>query len=321
MSAGKKFKTLVALSLIFFLAGCGEKKDAGNSSSQPASAPPSATETNRQTFAARGVIKELKPDGKTVVIKHEAIPDYMPAMTMPLEVKHTNELTGLAPGDTISFQLVVTKTDAWMEQLKKLDAPRIEQPPLPPVSIHIMRDVEPLKEGDALPEYHFTNQLGRAVSTSQFKGQALAITFMFTRCPLPNFCPLMSANFGETQDKLLALLPQSGTPTNWHLLTISFDPEFDNSAILKLYAARYHCDPARWDFASGDLAEIQTLADQCGLVVERDPGGGFNHNLRTVVIDAAGRVQKIFIGNEWKSDELVAEMVKAAKTGTQMNNK
>jgi protein SCO1/2 len=161
-----------------------------------------------------------------------------------------------------------------------------------------------------MPEYHFTNQLGRVVSTSQFKGQALSFTFMFTRCPLPNFCPLMSANFGEAQDKLLAL---PNAPTNWHLLTISFDPEFDNSAVLKLYSARFHPDPARWDFASGDLTEIQTLADQCGLLVERDPAsGGFNHNLRTVVIDAAGRVQKIFIGNEWKSDELVAEMVKAA---------
>ena len=296
----------LVLAVTIWLAGCSEKTS-DQSATRSATLTSTVAETN-QIFPARGVIKEFRSDGKTVVIKHEAIPDYMPAMTMPMEVKDTNELTGLAPGDSISFQLVVAKTDAWVEQLKKLDVPRIEEPTLPP-GIRILRDVEPLNLGDALPEYHFTNQLGRAVSTSQFKGQALAFTFMFTRCPLPNFCPLMSANFGEAQAKLLAL---TNAPNNWHLLTISFDPEFDNSTVLKLYAARYRPDPSHWDFVSGSLTEIQTLADQCGLLVERDPSGGFNHNLRTVVIDAAGRVQKIFVGNEWKSDELVAEMVKAA---------
>lgn len=312
MRIGKIFGRLLGLLFAASLVGCGKQNIEG-----PSSNAPSVIEMDRQIFSARGVIKELKPDGKTVVIRHEEIPNYMPAMTMPLEARNTNELKGLLPGETVTFNLIVTKTDAWIEQISKTDVPRIEEPPLPAITqtpprpsfIHIMKDVEPLDVGDPLPEYHFTNQLGQPVTITQFRGEALAITFIFTRCPLPNFCPLMSANFGQTQDKLLAL---ANGPTNWHLLTISFDADFDTSAVLKLYSAQYHCDPAHWSFVTGKPDDIAAICDQLGVVVERDPGGGFNHNLRTVVIDAAGRIQKIFVGNEWTSDELAAEMVKAA---------
>src|SRR6185295_14031729 len=100
----------------------------------------------------------------------------------------------LMAGDSISFRMLVTDKDGWIDSIKKLDVPKTNTPALPP-GIRIVRDVEPLNTGDALPEYHFTNQLGKAVSLSQFRGQALAITFIFTRCPYPTFCPLMSRNF------------------------------------------------------------------------------------------------------------------------------
>jgi protein SCO1/2 len=249
---------------------------------------------------------ELRSDGRTVVVKHEAIPDYMPAMTMPMEVKDTNELKGLDVGDAISFQLVVAKTDAWVEQLRKLDVPRIEQSALPPM-IRVLRDVEPLNVGDALPEYHFTNQLGQAVSLSQFRGQALAITFIFTRCPFPTFCPLMSRNFEEVQTKLLAT---PGGPTNWHLLTITFDPQFDTPPVLKAYAERFEADPAHWNFLTGDLTEITAIAEQFGELFWREQGS-INHNLRTIIINTQGRVQNIIQGNTWTVDDLTQELKKA----------
>ena len=143
-----------------------------------------------------------------------------------------------------------------------------------------MRDVDPLQVGDPLPEYHFTNELGQAVSTAQFKGQALAITFIFTRCPLPNFCPKMSSNFSDTQ-KLL--LNDKQALTNWHLLTITFDPEFDKPVVLKAYAQRFGADTNHWNFLTGELIDITAIATQFGELFWQEEGA-INHNLRTAVL-------------------------------------
>jgi protein SCO1/2 len=173
---------------------------------------------------------------------------------------------------------------------------------------HPSPEVEPLKVGDIFPEHHFTNELGEAFSTAQYKGQALALTFFFTRCPYPTFCPLMSRNFSGVQSKLRAM---SNAPTNWHLISISFDPEFDKPATLKDYAKRFDYNPERWSFATGSLGEITTIAEQVGEAFWHE-GPSITHNLRTVVIDANGHVQAIIPENKWTSDELVAEIVKAA---------
>ncbi len=253
---------------------------------------------------------ELESDGRTVRIKHEAIPNYMPAMTMPFEVKDTNELAGLKAGDAVSFRMIVTATDGWIDQIKKGVKPApANAVPARVGSIRFVRDVDPLNVGEPLPEYHFTNQLGQAVSTSQFKGSALAINFIFTRCPFPTFCPAMARDFAEAQKKLTAA---TNGPTNWHLLTISFDPEYDTPSVLKSYAEHYACNPARWDFVTGDLTEITAIADGFQMEFWRDPSGSISHNLRTAVIDANGRLQKLFTGNQWTSDDLVAEITKAA---------
>ena len=298
-------KHATGLALILLLAGC-----AGNNPRAKSATP------LMQAFLVRGVVKELKPADNTLVIQHEEIPGYMPAMTMPFQIKNPKEMTGLSPGDNVSFQMVVTKTDGWIEGVKKLAAPDAPPPTAPPptlpenLPIRIARDVTPLKEGDALPDYSFTNEQGQAVSLSQFKGQALALTFIFTRCPFPTFCPLMSRNFAEAQEKLKQM---TNAPANWHLLTLSFDPEFDTPAVLNGYAREYHADPARWNFLTGALLDITAISEQFGVQFWRvNPGEPISHNLRTVVVDAQGRVQKIFPNNNWNSDELVAEVVKAA---------
>jgi protein SCO1/2 len=174
-------------------------------------------------------------------------------------------------------------------------------------------DVEPLELGDPLPQYYFTNQFDLAITTTQFKGQALAITFLFTRCPFPTFCPKMANQFGEAQQKLLSL---SGGPTNWHLLTITFDPDFDKPSVLKSYAESHHYIPEHWTFATGDLTAITAIGEQFGLQFWHDQTGSITHNLRTVVIDRDGRIQKIFKGGDWTSAELCAELVKAAGNQT-----
>ncbi len=303
----KQWVWLFNLSLLLVVTSC-EKQSPGTTPAAPA-APPAISVTSTQMFQVKGVVESVKAEAKTIRIRHDAIPGYMDAMTMPFEVRDTNELAGVNAGDSVTFRMFVTETDGWIDQIQKLnvDANAASIPANAP--IRIVRDVEPLDVGDLLPDYRFTNQVGQAVSLSQFRGQALALTFIFTRCPFPTFCPLMSNNFQKAQDALLA---NPNAPTNWHLLTISFDPEFDTPGQLKAYAARQHADPARWDFLTGTLVDITALSEQVGLQFWRDPAGGINHNLRTVVVDARGRVQKIFIENKWTVEELTDEIIKAA---------
>ena len=295
------------------LAGAAISCRENSQSSVPARAPAIATNqvtTNLQTYFVRGVVEELLPDGKTAVVKHEAIPNYMEAMTMPLEVKEAKELAGLAPGDAIFFRLLVTKDDAWIDRVTKIGkaAPAAVKPQ---TAFRRVREVEPLRVGDPMPNYPFTNELGQAVSFQEFKGQAVGFTFIFTRCPYPTFCPRMSENFSAAYKQLSA---QPDGPKNWRLLSISFDPEYDTPATLKAYARRYQYDPEKWNFVTGALIEIDAITEQFGLEFFREAGSSFNfnHKLRTVVVDAHGRVQQVFVGNEWKVNDFVAEMVKAA---------
>ncbi len=265
--------------------------------------------TNRQVFNVKGLVLALKSAEKQVEIKHEAIPGYMPAMTMPFDVKDTNELSGLEAGDYVSFRLQVSDSEGWIDNIHRLSGPGTNGPPTAG-PFRLARDVEPLGPGDLLPEYFFTNQFGQRFSTAQFKSQALAITFLFTRCPYPNFCPRMANQFEQAQEAMLA---QTNAPTNWHLLTISFDPDFDTPQVLERYARLHQYDPKHWTFATGTLIDVTAIGEQFGLAFWRDETGSISHNLRTIVIDANGRVQRIFEGNQWTSAELVRELLKAAR--------
>jgi protein SCO1/2 len=159
-----------------------------------------------------------------------------------------------------------------------------------------------------LLHYKFTNELGQAVSLSQFHGQALALTFIFTRCPIPEYCPRLSKNFQQAAQKLSSL-PQA--PTNWHFLSITFDPEFDTPPVLKAYAQTYKYNPRHWSFLTGPadkVAEFARLSD-----VNFSPEGSlFNHNFRTLIINAAGDLQMAFPTGGDLADAIVDEILKAA---------
>lgn len=262
-----------------------------------------------RVFQVRGEVKETKPEAPGVLIRHEEIPGYMPAMTMWFDVKDPAELAGLQPGDQVTFRLHVTEQEGWIEGLAKTGAAAAPSPRTP--HVRVVRDVEPLEEGDRMPDYRFTNELGRAISLHEYTGQAYAFTFIFTRCPFPNFCPRMTHNFAETA-RLLRQRP--GAPTNWHLFSLSFDVDFDTPERLLAYARLQHYDPAHWSFLTGAIIDIDAITEQFGLMFTRDETGvNFSHTLRTVVVDATGRVRKIFIGNEWQAEELVEELLRAAQ--------
>jgi protein SCO1 len=267
----------------------------------------------RKTYQVKGVVHDVQPARQKVVIAHEKIPGYMDAMTMTFDVKNTNELTGLKPGDDIAFRMVVTEDDGWIDQVKRLGTTTPVPAANAPGNFRRAREVDALKVGDAMPNYNFTNQFGQPVSLNDFKGQAVAFTFIFTRCPFPTFCPRMSQHFEAVQAQLKDM---PNGPTNWHLLSITIDPQFDTPAVLKNYAAPYHYDPKRWSFVTGELIDITAIAEQFGLLFYRpDPNqpAGINHNLRTVILTASGKIHKVIPENTWQPSEVAAALVEAAK--------
>ena len=305
VSAARRSRTM-ALSCalcLCFLPACKKSPVTTDGSQQPVQS------TNQRVFHVRGVVKAIKLARKEIEIKHEAIPDYMPAMTMPFDVRDTNELTGLSPEQPISFRLTVTDTEGWVDKIQPLGPPTNSASSAGAAG-QIIRAAEPLQIGQPIPEHRFTNQFGQTITTTQFKGDGLAITFLFTRCPFPTFCPRLANDFSEAQQKLLAL---QNAPTNWQLLTISFDPDFDRPEVLKSYAEAHHYDPIHWTFATGGSAEVSNFGDLFGLVFWKDATGSISHNMRTAVIDSNGRLQRVFEGKDWTSTDLVAEMLKAAK--------
>ncbi len=258
--------------------------------------------TNVTSYFVKGVFEESRSAGRQAVIAHETIPGYMDAMIMSFNVKIPAELKGLRPGDMITFRLSVTDTEDWVDEIKKAGG-RGATPKSPLPLADTMQQLGP---GALLPECILTNQAGQIVHLSDFKGQALAFTFFFSRCPLPTFCPRMNNNFAA----VLQALDLDATRTNWQLLSLSFDPSFDTPELLRGFAKLHQSDPQHWNFATSSSDEIRKLGGAFGLKFWHE-NGSFSHNLRTVVIGCSGRVQKVFTGNEWQPGELVAEMKKA----------
>jgi protein SCO1/2 len=247
------------------------------------------------TYQGRGVLQELKSDGHKAVIAHETIPGFMDAMTMEFKVEDAGLTKGLVRGDEVEFRLTVTEYQGGIDQLRKTGHRE-----LPPLEV-----IEPKlgEVGAAVPETALLDQAGHPLHLTDFRGQVLIFTFIYTRCPFPDFCPRMTDQFATTQ----RLLKEAGAGEGWHFASISIDPEFDTPERLAAYAQRHSADPARWTFATGDPQELQKLAETFGIVVVKD-GAQWNHNLRTVVVGRDGRVRTILPGNEWKPAELVAEV-------------
>lgn len=295
---------IVVVFACVLLIGCRSRQ-----STPPANPAAAAPSTNRTVYKTRGVVNEFLTPTRAK-IAHEEIPGYMAAMTMPLDVKTTNEFAGIKAGDTITFDMVVTADDGWIENVMRVATTNSASAQTTNATPRFrrVRDVDPLAVGDQMPDYPFVTEEGQPLRLSALKGKAIGLTFIFTRCPFPTFCPRMTSNF----EKIAAELSKPGSPTNWHLLSISFDPEYDTPKRLKDYAARYKRDASKWNFVTGEMIEIDAITEQFGLAFATR-NGTIDHNLRSVVIDANGKIQQIFIGNEWSGEEFAAEMKKAAE--------
>ena len=278
-------KILLTACVALALLGCGR-------SSNP--------DVSAEHYDTRGVVRGFSPDRSTIEIQHENIPGFMPSMTMPFVARDPKQIADLRTGDAISFRMAVTKKDFWIENVKKIRREEVdvaEPKRTSPVSAD--RDAR-LKEGDEMPPFGLTNQNGERVSLDIFRGQPFVLTFVFTRCPVPNFCPRMSNNFEELQ---AAIKSGTGTLASTRLLSITLDPGYDTPKILSDYAAFHHTDSKIWTFATGDEKEIDSLT-RAFSVYRKNEGGTISHGLATALINRDGKIERIWRGNAWTPAEI-----------------
>ena len=271
---------------------CGKK-------SEPAEKAPSR-------YEVRGLVRGLPLDHKTLDVEHEEVPGFMPSMTMPFEVRDEKEIADLKLGDAIAFWLNVTRRDSWIDGVRKIEASELHLAThasvSPPQFATAAR--ERLHEGDTMPRFKLTDQDGKPVTLETFRGHPFVVTFIFTRCPIPNFCPRMSSNFADLQK---AIESASRSLAATHLLSISFDPEHDTPEVLKQYGEHAGADFAIWTFATGTPPEIQSLTKEFSVLVQPE-SGTISHSLATALVDRDGKIAKIWRGNGWNPVEVMRKI-------------
>ncbi|MGI8495670.1 MAG: SCO family protein [Pyrinomonadaceae bacterium] len=274
------------------------------SACQKIAAPTQTASADAKHYNFRGRVLSVDKAHKTASIAHDDIENYMPAMTMDFPIKDEWVLDELSKDADVRADLVVDKDGFWLENVAISAAPNPNQP-APPTR-------EDLSQvGKEVPDFTLTNQDGKRISLKDFRGKALALTFIYTKCPLPDYCIKMSANFSD----LAKQLENSDLKDKIRLLSVSFDPQTDTPKVLKDYGLAYLRGAENpnfdvWQLAAGTDKEIKNLAGFFGLYYETDSTDKtqINHSLRTIVISPNGKVQKVFPGNEWTNGDLLREL-------------
>ena len=258
-------------------------------------------------YEMRGQILAVNRDKMEILVKHEAIEGLMPAMTMPWKVKAVNMLDNLGPGDIITSDIEVDSNQGVVTKITKLGTAK---PDTPAPGAPAAPGVKYLMPGDEIPNEAFIDQDGRRRTFNEVRGdRAVAVTFIYTKCPIPTFCPMMDRQFAETQ----TLIKERGLTGKAHLLSVSFDPKNDTPAVLKKHAQNLHFDPAVWTFVTGDREEIDRFATNFGLTLVRGEAANpdeIGHTLRTALVDRHGKLVKAYSGADWTPADLVADLEK-----------
>ena len=264
----------------------------------------SAAESNYKVYKLRGKVVATNATTGEVTLNHEAIPGFMDAMTMPYKLKDPSILSELHPGDVITADVLVSQgNDASVLLDHFVIVAQGKADYRPAVIYHVPA------QGDAVPDFKLRNQDGRIIHLSQFHGKDLLITFIYTRCPLPNFCPLVTRNFAVI-DKELANPALKGKT---HLLCVSFDPEHDTPERLKAYGVQYIGSDAQsafanWDFAVPDRPVLNEMAKYFDVGITAGPEETITHTLSTTLIGRDGKVIKFYPGNEWTPEQVVGDV-------------
>ncbi len=288
---------IIFLFAIFLLTAC-----------QKAETQQTNTSANAKRYDLKGKVVSVDKAKKTAKIEHETIPDFMPAMTMDFPIREDWVWEDLTAGSEIRAELVVdnaAKEPFWLEKIGIManSNPNTTAPPIDERFAQIGKDIT---------DFDLTNQDGKKISAKDFKGKALAITFIYARCPIADYCIKMSTNFSDLANQLNA---NPEYKDKMSLLSISFDPANDTPEKLRQYGQGYLGKDAKpdftvWQLAVGTDKQVRPIADFFGLRYEirEDDKTQFNHSLRTAVISPEGKVTKILSGSSWTPDDLFREM-------------
>jgi protein SCO1/2 len=257
------------------------------------------------TYELRGQIVAVDPSRAELTVKHGDIKGFMPGMTMAYKVRDASLLSGKTPGDLIRATLVVEGSLGYLTAVDVTGhAPLTEPPPA-------RSGLDLLTPGETAPDVRVVDQDGAERHLADWRGRVLAVTFVYTRCPLPDFCPLMDRQFAVVQREASA---DAQLRDRVHLLSVTVDPTFDTPPVLLEHAQRAGARPEIWSFVTGGRDDLDRFGSRFGVSVMRDDPAGAEvvHNLRTAVIDPGGRLTTVLGGNDWSAADLLKELRRAA---------
>jgi protein SCO1/2 len=278
-----------------------------------ASAPQGAVNDQQKTYHLRGKIVATDPASGSLTVQHGAIAGYMEAMTMSYKLAQPETISELHPGDMITARVVVAYDSSGplppkLDNVVVVGQARLDTKPT--VQYHVPQ------AGDAVPDFALLNQSGKTIHLAQFRGKVVLLTFIYTRCPLADFCPRMSSNFAEI-DKALAADPKAYAKT--HLLSVSFDPKYDTPQVLRSYGGAHtgkftEEDFKHWDFAAPSLAELPKVEQyfDVGVTGDSSDPSTIQHSLSTIVIGKDGKVIAWYPTNDWKPADVLKQVEAAA---------
>ena len=261
-----------------------------------------ACQTNNKKYELRGKVLEKNAAANQITVDHEDIPGFMSAMTMPYIVKDPKEIREVEPGDKIVADVATAHNgnEYWLENIRVVD--RSERK-----NAKAAAPVHRLEVGEHVPNFPLTNQDGATIHLDDFKGKAMLVAFIYTRCPMPTFCPRLSSQFAAIHDNLVKTADDY---RRTHLLSISFDPQYDTPAVLRKYGLAYlNNDPAgfgHWDFAVASASDLRKLADAFGLEYFEE-GNQISHTMVIALIAPDGTVARYW-ATEWTAAELESAM-------------
>jgi protein SCO1/2 len=268
----------------------------------------SGCQSSPTTYTLTGQVISKRPDTQQLIINNDNIPGFMSAMTMPYDVKDPAGFQKVQLADVIRAVVVVGPNNQfWLEHLEVTGKAAAR-----PASDVSLRRV--LMVGDKVPDVPMVNQDGKTIFFSQFKGKAVLLTFIYTRCPFPDYCPLISRQFSAIQKEL------GDNPVefeNTHLISVSLDPDFDKPSVFREYGLKYmDHNPAgfkHWDFVSTTPADLLKLTGSFGLSYAEE-NSQISHSLNTILLAADGTVADMWPGNEWQTSEVLDVMRHASSS-------
>jgi protein SCO1/2 len=257
-----------------------------------------------QEYKVTGMVLTVDRSRSTFSASIQSIPGFMPAMAMPFEVRQRKDLDGLTPGAVVEFVLVVKGSSSHAERIRVVRYQSTEQDPLGASRLKLLTQVagaapyKALTIGDVVPDFKLTDQKGKSIALSDLRGKVVAVNFIYTSCPLPNFCLRIANNFGVLQKRFKARLGR-----DLILLTVTFDPVHDTPEVLSKYASRWSADATTWHFLTGEVSDVQRVCRLFGVDVFPDEGLMY-HSLHTAIIDRQGTLVANLEGNQFTADQL-----------------